>query len=157
MSQLTDRIQETTLKLLSLVNVTPGSIEVRDGDDEIAVDITVPDEESGLLIGYHGETLGALQYLVGQMAQRGSQEWRRVVVNINEYRNQREAQLQQMAQNAADRAVATGDEIEMPYLTPAERRIIHLALAERTDVTTFSEGDDRSRRLIIAPKKSENS
>lgn len=139
-------------EFLELLGMTPQKISVAEGEDMI-IDVAVPEEESGLLIGYHGETLGALQYLVGQAMNRGKEVWQRVIININGYRDQREVQLKQMAQNAADRAVSTGDEIEMPYLTPAERRIIHLELAGRTNVTSFSEGEARNRRLIIAPKK----
>ena len=141
------------LDLLGLLGIKPTELKAKEGE-EIVVNITVAEEESGLLIGYHGETLGALQYIAGQMINKGHDEWKRVVININGYRDQRELQLKQMAQNAADRAIATGNEIEMPYLTPAERRVIHLELTGRSDVTSFSEGEARSRRLIVAPKKS---
>lgn len=147
-------VKKVVKEFLELVGITPKKISVGEGEDMI-IDVAVSEEESGLLIGYHGETLGALQYLVGQALNRGKETWQRVMININGYRDQREVQLKQMAQNAADRAVSSGDEIEMPYLTPAERRIIHLELSERTDVTSFSEGEARNRRLIVAPKKSE--
>lgn len=167
MATLSHVAKETTKTLLGFLGITPLEIKVIDGED-LVINISVQEEESGLLIGYHGETLSALQYVLGQIVNKKIQEdlvprspespkdevgWKRVLLNINGYRDQREVQLKQMAQNAADRAIATGNEIEMPYLTPAERRIIHLELAERTDVTSFSEGEARSRRLIIAPKK----
>lgn len=154
MSSLPDDTVSTTKKLLSLMGVSPVSVTADMTDEGVSAAIVVSDEESGLLIGYHGETLGALQYVLGQILNHGKETWTRVSVNINDYRGQREQQLRQMAINAADRALATGDEIEMPYLTPAERRVIHLALAERADVTTFSEGEERNRRLVVAPKKS---
>lgn len=128
------------------------SVEVSRGDEEIVAAVTVPQEESGILIGYHGETQAALQYLTGQIVNKGQEKWDRIIVNINGYRDQREAQLKQMANNAADRALSSGDEIEMPFLTPAERRIIHLELGGRPDVSSYSEGDGRDRRLVIAPK-----
>lgn len=156
MPSLVDDAVSSSKKLLSLMGVEPVSVTSDTTDDGVSVTIAVSDEESGLLIGYHGETLGALQYVLGQILNRGKEIWTRVSVNINDYRGQREQQLKQMATNAADRAVSTGDEIEMPYLTSAERRIIHLALVDRDDVTTFSEGEDRSRRLVVAPKKKEN-
>jgi spoIIIJ-associated protein len=142
MSDVLNRAATVTKKILALMGVQPTSVSSDQTDEGVAVTIRLPDDESGLLIGYHGETLSALQYLAGQIVNRGEATWTRVTVNINDYRNQRDQQLQQMAQNAADRAVSTGDEIEMPYLTPAERRVIHLALADRDDVTTFSEGED---------------
>lgn len=154
MSTLSDAAASAAQTLLSLMGVTPKSVTSEMSEDGISVTISVSDEESGLLIGYHGETLGAFQYILGQILNRGKETWTRVSVNMNDYRDQREQQLRQMAQNAADRAVSTGDEIEMPYLTPAERRIIHLTLADRADITTFSEGEERSRRLVVSPKRS---
>lgn len=146
-----------TKKLLSLVDIEPTEIKASEEDDQqMVVEITVDEEESGLLIGYHGETLTALQYLVGQLVNKGKDTWRRILININGYRDRRELQLREMAKNAAERALLSGDEIEMPYLTPAERRIIHLELSEKDTVTTFSEGEGRNRRLIIAPKTSKS-
>lgn len=153
MSSLVNDAVSSSKKLLSLMGVDPVSVTTDTTDDGVSVTIAVSDEESGLLIGYHGETLGAFQYVLGQILNRDVEVWKRVSVNINDYRDQREQQLRQMATNAADRALSTGDEIEMPYLTSGERRIIHLALADRIDVTTFSEGEERSRRLVVSPKR----
>lgn len=153
-----DRALAQTKKLLSLVDITPTEVTASQGDDQqIVVDIAVNDEDSGLLIGYHGETLVALQYLVGQLVNKGQEVWKRIVININGYRDRREAQLKEMAKNAAERALLSGDEIEMPYLTPAERRIMHLELSQRSDVTTFSEGEGKTRRLIVAPAATKTS
>lgn len=153
MPAITEDTIEITKKLLGLLGAPTEDIKVDYSEGEMMVHIRVAEEESGVLIGYHGETLGAFQYLLGQLANRGRDNWTRVMVNINGYRDQRETQLKQMATNAADRAIASGDEIEMPYLTPSERRIIHLELSNRKDISTFSEGEGRNRRLIIAPKK----
>lgn len=152
LDELAKRAEKTIKEILNFLGIVPQKIETGEETEQLVLNIVVLEEESGLLIGYHGETLGALQYLVGQIVNHGRESWLRVIVNINGYRNQRELQLKQMAENAADRAVTTGNEIEMPYLTPAERRIIHLELVGRADVTSFSEGEGRTRRLIIAPK-----
>ena len=153
MSSLANDAVSSSKKLLSLMGVDPVSVTADTTDDGISVTVAVSDEESGLLIGYHGETLTAFQYVLGQILNRDTEVWKRVNININDYRDQREQQLRQMAINAADRAISTGDEIEMPYLTSAERRIIHMALADRDDITTFSEGEERSRRLVVSPKR----
>ncbi len=148
-------IKKVLEKLLSLMGITDFTVEVEKKEEEFVAAITVPQEESGILIGYHGETQGALQYLTGQIVNKGQEKWDRIIVNVNGYRDQREIQLKQMANNAADRAKATGNEIEMPFLTPAERRIIHMELSSRTDISSFSEGEGRDRRLVIAPKAAE--
>lgn len=155
---LTVLIKKTTADLLDLLEVSVKEISLDKGDeDQLTVNIAVTEEDSGVLIGYHGENLNAFQYILGQIVNHGQKEWTKIYVNVNNYRLQRETELRQMAKNAADRAIATGDEIEMPYLTPAERRIIHLELVNRQDVASFSEGEDRARRLIISPKKKEKS
>jgi spoIIIJ-associated protein len=174
---------KTSKQLFKHLGVSLKDIAVDQDDDRLSIAISVSDEDSGLLIGYHGETLSALQNLLGQIinkrrgesadqneggsspsdlpaetsvkegasgeggpalrspTKRGEVGWHRVDVNINDYRSQRELQLKQMAQNASDRAISTGDEIEMPYLTAAERRIIHLELANRDNINTYSEGE----------------
>ncbi len=148
-------IKKVLEKLLTLMGIADFSVEVEKKEEEFVAAVTVPQEESGILIGYHGETQSALQYLTGQIVNKGQEKWDRVIVNVNGYRDQREVQLKQMANNAADRALASGSEIEMPFLTPAERRIIHMELSARSDVSSFSEGDGRDRRLVIAPKTSD--
>lgn len=154
MSDLTVLVKKTATDLLDLLEVAIKEVAVEKGEEnQLIANIAVSEEDSGVLIGYHGENLNAFQYILGQIVNRGREEWTKIFVNINNYRLQREAELRQMAKNAAARAISTGDEIEMPYLTPAERRIIHLELAERSDVSSFSEGEDRVRRLIISPKK----
>lgn len=156
MTSISDQAISVAKQILELLSIPKPKLSAKVEDEQIVIDINVPDEESGLIIGYHGETLMALQYLIGQIVNNKSSDetgWTRIVININGYRDQRELQLKQMAMNAADRAVATGDEIEMPYLTPAERRIIHMELTARKDVSSFSEGEGRDRRLIISPKK----
>jgi spoIIIJ-associated protein len=152
MEEMNKKIKTVLEELLKLMGITDLSVAVSQADEEIMAAVTVPQEESGILIGYHGETQSALQYLTVQIVNKGQEKWERVIVNINGYRDQREAQLKQMANNAADRALASGNEIEMPFLTPAERRIIHMELSTRSDISSFSEGEDRDRRLVVAPK-----
>ena len=146
------KIKTVLEELLKLMGIDDFSVEVSQLEENIMAAVTVPQEESGILIGYHGETQSALQYLTAQIVNKGQEKWERIIVNINGYRDQREVQLKQMANNAADRALSSGNEIEMPFLTPAERRIIHLELSTRPEVSSYSEGEGRDRRLVIAPK-----
>ncbi|MBI2309559.1 KH domain-containing protein [Candidatus Collierbacteria bacterium] len=152
MEEINKKIKKVLEELLKLMGIADFSVEVSQLDENVMAAVTVPQEESGILIGYHGETQAALQYLTGQIVNKGQEKWDRIIVNINGYRDQREAQLKQMANNAADRALSSGNEIEMPFLTPAERRIIHLELSTRPDISSYSEGEGRDRRLVIAPK-----
>lgn len=114
--------------------------------------VKVETEESGLLIGFHGETLSSFQLILGLAVYRKLGQWVRVVVEVGDYRARREQQLRMMAESYAAQVVATGQPLVLPYLPPIERRIIHLALQDRPDVETVSEGEGNLRRVVIKPK-----
>src|SRR3989344_1131952 len=145
------KIVESELKaLLKLLQVTPQSIKVEpQEDDTVNIQLDLPAAESGILIGYHAETLASLQYILSLILHQKTGDWRRLILNINNYRQNREETLKDMAHNAADRARLTGQEVAMPYLASFERRLIHLNLAEEKDIETVSVGEGRDRRLII--------
>lgn len=137
-------------ELLRLLTV-PADIEVvvdKDGVYQVAL----ATEESGLLIGFHGETLSSFQLILGLIVSQKVGEWIRLVVEVGDYRARRNEELAQMAKGYADQAVASGQAVFLPYLHPAERRIIHLALQDDHRVLTESEGEGRNRRLVIKPK-----
>ena len=81
------------------------------------------------------------------------EKWQRIVVDVGDWREKREEQLRRMALSAAQRVKFSKESVAMSYLNSAERRIIHIALAENPDVETRSEGEKRERRLVIEPKK----
>lgn len=129
------------------------TVEVVDqGENLYQVRLEMP--ESGLLIGYHGETLQSLQIMLGQLVFKQSGEWVRIVVEVGDYRAKREEQLVAMANSWAAQAISSGLPVYVPFLPPGERRIVHLALQDRSDVETYSEGEGRNRRLVIAAKAS---
>ncbi len=122
--------------------------EVDDG--EIAV--VMNGEGLDAMIGRDGAVIDALQYLAHQTALRaGNGEPRRVTVDAGGYRERRRQQLVRLAEHAAAEAVTHGEEIELDPMTPHDRRIVHMALADRTDVVTRSEGDEPNRRLVVLP------
>jgi len=121
-----------------------------DEQEEIRVQLESP--EAAALIGFHGETLQALQLIFSFIVHRDLERWVRVVVNVGDYRQKREEQLSRLAQNLAMKAKFSGEQQIIPNLSAAERRIVHLALADRPDVFTQSEGEGRQRQLIIKPK-----
>lgn len=134
------------LDVLAAVMVTPS--------EEAVYLVNVETEDSGLLIGYHGETLSAFQLLLGQIVTKRVGEWVRIVVEVGDYRAKREEQLQQMALSYADQVAATGQPIALPFLPPIERRIVHMALQGHAEVMTESEGEGNFRKLIIKLKAS---
>lgn len=115
--------------------------------------VNVETEESGLLIGYHGDTLAAYQLVLGQIVTKRVGEWVRIVVEVGDYRAKREEQLKLMAESYAEQVVTTGQPIALPSMPPIERRIVHMALQDHPDVMTESEGEGNFRHLVISLKK----
>jgi spoIIIJ-associated protein len=127
-------------------------VVVAPGPDETDIEATVDGEGTSALIGRGGETIDALQYLLGQIASRaegGSR--RRVGLDADGYRARRAAALADLADQAAREAVEHGEEIELDAMTPHDRRIVHMALKDRPEVVTRSEGEEPRRRIIVEP------
>jgi spoIIIJ-associated protein len=125
------------------------TVDIDENDDEIRA--TVNGDELGLLIGKHGATIDALQHLAFRAAFRGLEARKQVTVDAAGYRDRREAALHRMADRAAAEALRFDRAVEMEPMRPAERKIVHLYLRERTDVETHSEGDEPERRLVVSP------
>ncbi len=116
------------------------------------IDITGP--ELGILIGRRGDTLEALQYLTNLAVARKLAERVRVIVDVEGYRQRREETLVRLAQRLSDKVKRTGTRVVLEPMNPHERRIIHTALQEELRISTFSEGDDPNRRVVISLKRS---
>ena len=114
--------------------------------------LNVNGENLGKLIGRHGQTLNALQYLVNLAIRRNNEEPGRVIIDVAGYRKRREENLKRLALAAADRVKRKGRKEILNPMSPPERRIIHLTLQNSNAVMTYSEGEDPHRRVIISPK-----
>ena len=125
------------------------TVEVEGDEEELRA--TVHGEDLGLLIGKRGMTIDALQHLALRAAFRGQADRRRVVVDAAGYRDRREAALQRAADQAVSEALDFGRPVELEPMRPAERKVVHLYLRERTEVETHSEGDEPERRLVVSP------
>lgn len=150
--KLTDsgRAVEFLKTLFEMINV-PVVTEVTRDDDKICINLT--STNSQFLIGYRGELLDALQCLAGAVANIGREDYKRVVVDCEEYRDKRENTLNELAEKLANKAVRTGRKIQLEPMNPFERRIIHTALAESTEVKTESEGKEPNRYIVIVPNE----
>ena len=142
-------IKEEADSLLKKLGVT-GTTEVSKEGEFFSVDIET--EESGIIIGYHGETLQALQLILSLLVQKKLDRFERILVNVGDYREKREEKLKEMALDAARRAKETKQEIILGNLAPWQRRIVHVTLAEDSEVSTESQGEDPDRQLVIKPK-----
>ena len=121
-------------------------------EDEEAVTASLTGGDLGLLIGRHGQTIDAIQYLVNAVAYRTYGDDRKdVVVDAAGYRERRRATLESLAVRSAERAKATGEPVELDPMTSIERRIVHLCLKELSGVSTRSEGDEPYRYVVVDP------
>lgn len=116
--------------------------------------IDLTGEDSGLLIGRRGQTLQALQFLVNLMVRQEYGDGVRVMLDVESYRQRRETSLRDMAAKVADRVVQTGRSITLEPMSPADRRIIHVSLADHESVSTQSSGLGEDRKVSVLPKPS---
>jgi spoIIIJ-associated protein len=136
--------------LLSRLEIA-GAVAV-DIDEAGAYRVHIDTEETGLLIGFHGKTLESFQIIVGILVFRKLGTWEKVYVNVGDYREKREEALMHMAQQAAERALARGEAVELTHLSPSERRVVHLTLQGDERVQTESVGEGDGRVLLVKPR-----
>lgn len=115
------------------------------------IDITGP--ELGILIGRRGDTLDALQYLTNLAVARKLSDRVRLIVDVEGYRLRREETLVRLAKRLSEKVKRTGIRIVLEPMNPYERRIIHTSLQDEARISTFSEGDDPNRRVVISLKR----
>ena len=128
-------------------------VEVTYNEEENTMDIDLSGEEMGVLIGKRGQTLDSLQYLVSLVVNKGADNYIRVKVDTENYRERRKETLENLAKNIAYKVKRTKRAVSLEPMNPYERRIIHSALQNDKYVATHSEGDDPFRRVAVTLKK----
>lgn len=141
-------ILENILRHLEL----EASVNVEEAEGEQIL-LTVEGDDLGILIGRRGQTLTALQYLVRTIISHRLKVKALLTIDIEGYRQRRIESLQSMARHLADQVVSRREAYMMRPMTPYERRIIHVELAEDPDVTTRSIGTGDGRRVVIEPNR----
>lgn len=117
------------------------------------LDIELAGPEMGVLIGKRGATLDSLQYLTNLAVNRTSDKYVRVKIDTEDYRNRRKQTLENLAKNMASKVKRTRRPVSLEAMNPYERRIIHSALQNDSNVTTHSEGEEPNRYVVITLKK----
>ncbi len=125
------------------------AVDVVDRDDEILAEISGGD--AGRLIGKGGRTLAALEFLANAVVNKGDADPIRVVIDVGGYKRRRDERLRQTALRAISRVRKSGDPVELEPMSAAERRIVHMAIAEEVDVVSESTGEGRARRVVVSP------
>jgi spoIIIJ-associated protein len=135
-------------QLLEKMNFNATS-ELNNEGEKIIINLITTSSSS--IIGYRGEVLDAFQTLAGAVANIGREEYKRVVVDCENYRGKREETLINLAKRLAEKAIEKARKVTLEPMNPYERRIIHSALAENTNVKTVSEGKEPNRFIAIIP------
>ena len=150
-----DRIADTAIAalqdILKYFNVGEVTIEEYEGDEgELILDIT--GDDLAVLIGRHGKTLDALQFLVSAITVRTIGYRYPVVVDIEGYKGRQREKLESIARSSANRAASQNRSIKLRPMTPYERRIVHITLRDDDRVETASEGEGSARHVVILPR-----
>ncbi len=146
-------IEEYLSRLLAHTGIENYEVVVTETDEETQAQIKVDESDVGILIGYHGETLAALQRMVRLVFK--DELTHRFVLNINDYKERREEKLREMTMNIAQKVLEIGDEYVFPYLPANERFFVHSELSSHSEfesLESVSEGEGQNRRLVIRPK-----
>lgn len=154
---ITDYLQ----KLCQHCGVDPSHIQItlEETDTHIKAHIELPEEESGLFIGYHGETLDSVQRMVRlTFREELEAQDKRFILNVNQYREQRQDQLAERVITIAQRVLETGESYTFNYLPSHDRFLVHTTLSENSEfaeLESVSEGEGRERYLTIRLKATE--
>ena len=121
-------------------------------DDDEAIVVSCSGRDLGMLIGRHGQTIDAMQYLANAIRHRRfPDEEREIVVDAAGYRERRRATLEQLAVRSAQRVVTDGEPVELEPMTAIERKVVHIRLKEFPGVSTSSEGAEPNRYVVVHP------
>ena len=138
--------------VFSAMNMTV-VVDVKYDEKENAVDVELSGDEMGILIGKRGQTLDSLQYLVSLVVNKDSEDYIRVKVDTENYRQRRKETLENLAKNIAYKVKRTRRSVSLEPMNPYERRIIHSALQNDKYVSTHSEGEEPFRKVVITLKR----
>jgi spoIIIJ-associated protein len=143
-----DRLQELLERVAEAAGVEV-SVEINEGPDGLVAQYV--GDDVALLIGRHGQTIDAIQHIAYRFARQGASERVPVVVDAAGYRERRATALRAAADQAAETAIGHRRAVPLEAMSALERKVIHEHLKGRHDVETYSEGQEPSRRLVVAP------
>lgn len=142
-------IEEVLDQLLTHVQIQASfKVTVTEDTAEVLLDT----EDSGIMIGYHGETLESFAFVLSLCVAKRLGKFIRITVDVGEYKKNRTDSLQALAMQTKDRVLSEQREFSLPNLKSWERRVVHMLLQDDPDVVSESVGEGRERTLIIKPR-----
>ena len=151
-SSVVDNAKAFLSEVFAAMNMTV-VINVDYNSETREMNIDLAGDDMGVLIGKRGQTLDSVQYLTSLVVNKGEEEYIRVKVDTENYRKRRQDTLENLAKNIAFKVKRTKRAVSLEPMNPYERRIIHSALQNDKFVTTFSEGEEPFRHVVVTMKK----
>jgi spoIIIJ-associated protein len=149
-----DYMYEAEKFIIDVLNSMKVKAEVQIKEENNIIKVSLVGDDMGILIGYRGETLDSLQYLISLVINKGHEaDYKRVVLDTENYRLKREETLKRLARKIADKVKRTSRAVKLEPMNPYERRVIHSALQNDLDINTYSEGEEPFRRVVVDLKK----
>jgi len=145
-----DKTIKTTIKEFFKIIGVDGDIEIKEEEDIIEINLAT--EESGIVIGHHGDTLESLQLILALVLQKKTGVFKRVSVEVGDYKKNRSEWLTNLANETKDRVLAENREVHLYDLKSWERRVVHLILQNVKEVISESTGEGKDRILVVRPK-----
>jgi len=137
--------------VVDIVNLMNLRTRVTSWEDDEEIHVDVWGDNLGILIGRGGATLQALQDLVTVIMRRNKGETRRIIIDVERYRERRRQKLRDYAEKMAEKALMTRKPVKLEPMSPRERKIVHDALKDIDGVESKSEGEEPERRIVISP------
>ena len=148
----TDEVKDFLEKVFAAMDMKV-QISITQEPEDHELDIDLEGDDMGVLIGKRGQTLDSLQYLASLVVNKGSDDYIRVKVDTENYRERRKATLENLAKNIAQKVKRTRKPVSLEPMNPYERRVIHSALQNDKFVCTHSEGEEPYRRVVVTLKE----
>ena len=147
-----ERAEKFLMDVLEAMDLK-ATVSMEENKEERTLDIDLAGDDMGVLIGKRGQTLDSLQYLVSLVVNKGEDDYIRVKVDTENYRQRRKDSLENLAKNIASKVRRTGKPVTLEPMNPYERRVIHSALQNDRYVETHSEGEEPFRKVVVSLKE----
>ena len=144
-----DKIMKFFNPIFDKMKIKP-SVDISENEDSIKIKLS--GDNIGIIIGRRGETLDALQYLVGLVINKDKENYKRIVLDVCDYRKNREDTLVSLSKRLAEKVIKSRRSITLEPMNPYERRIIHSTLQNNRYVETYSVGEEPNRKVVIKVK-----
>lgn len=147
-------MKDLIIEFLEMLRIDHSLISIEENGEEVNVKVDMSPDQRGIYIGHHATTLDSLQLLIALMVNNDREDRKRIHLDIGGYRERRLEKITEIVERVKSEVRSTSLPVPIPRLSPTERRIVHVMLAEDDNFTTYSEGEGDARELIVAPSNS---